>query len=394
MAKGHAACHGLRKAVAPNVLSYRHCRTGEPLLDIVVLSHLRWDFVYQRPQHLMTRAARDHRVLFVEEPLEADTFGLDRREAAPRITVARALVPVGTGAEATEGYASEVVRGLVRDWRQDDLVVWHYSVLAEPLSRGLPAALTVFDCMDQLSAFRGASPELVERERALMMRADIVFTGGHSLWEAKRGLHPRVHAFPSSVDLAHFARARREQPEPAQLSGIPRPRLVYAGVIDERLDLPLIANLSRAGAGEVVLIGPVAKIDEADVPSGPHIHRLGMQSYEDLPALFAHCDVGLMPFALNEATRYISPTKTPEYLAAGLPVVSTPIADVVRTYGDLDSVRIATDADAFIAACSDALVRPRDTRRADERLVGMSWDATWAEMNRLIAELREQPEAA
>ena len=367
---------------------------GDAPLDIVVLSHLRWDFVYQRPQHLMSRAARDHRVLFVEEPIEGDAFDVDRRLVDGAITVVQPIVPARTDSGIGEAYAAELVRSLVDEWQRDELIVWHYSVLAEPLSRELPAAVTVFDCMDELSAFRGAPPQLVERERVLLDRADLVFTGGHSLWEAKRRLHPRVHAFPSSVDLAHFGRARGEQPEPAVLSGIGRPRLAYAGVIDERLDLPLIAKLARADVGEVVLIGPVAKIDEADVPAGPRIHRLGMRSYDELPALFAHMDVGLMPFALNEATRFISPTKTPEYLAAGLSVVSTPITDVVRAYGDLDSVYIASGSDAFITACSEALARPRDTRRADERLAGMSWDATWSEMERLISSLLETSEAA
>jgi UDP-galactopyranose mutase len=356
-------------------------------VDIVVLSHLRWDFVYQRPQHLISRAARRHRVLFLEEPISGPRVGIDRSEVAPNLTVARPLLPDGIARPEAEALMATEIRDLVQNWRRDELVLWHYSAVAEPLSRDLGADVTVFDCMDELSAFNGAPPQLVERERALIARADLVFTGGHSLWEAKRPLHPSVHLFPSSVDLAHFGSGRVEQTEPAALAGIPHPRLVYAGVIDERIDMDLLGRLAAADVGEVVLIGPLAKIDEADVPAGPRVHRLGMQPYEQLPAFFAHSDVALMPFALNAATRFISPTKTPEYLAAGLPVVSSAVTDVVRGYGDLDMVAIAPDANGFIAACTDALVRPRRFAEVDERLAGMSWDATWEAMDGLIAAL-------
>jgi glycosyltransferase involved in cell wall biosynthesis len=365
-------------------------------VDVVVLSHLRWDFVYQRPQHLMSRAAERHRVLFIEEPIPGAGVGIDWSEVAPNLTVARPVLPDGLGEPDAEALIAAQIRDLVIGWRRhEDLVVWHYSVLAEPVSRDLGADVTVFDCMDELSAFNGAPPHLVGRERDLIARADLVFTGGHSLWEAKRPLHPSVHLFPSSVDVAHFASGRAEQTEPAALDGIPHPRLVYAGVIDERIDLPLISRLASADVGEVVLIGPVAKIDEAAVPAGPRVHRLGMQPYAQLPAFFAHSDVALMPFALNAATRFISPTKTPEYLAAGLPVVSTAVTDVVRGYGDLDMVSIATDPDGFVAACADALVRPRRLGEVDARLAGMAWDSTWAAMEGLIATvLSRRAEAA
>ncbi|MDQ4035615.1 MAG: glycosyltransferase [Chloroflexota bacterium] len=363
-------------------------------MDIVVLSHLRWDFVFQRPQHLMGRAARRHRVLFVEEPMVGDSFGLERCEVSATLTVARPTIPEGTSSADADGFVAGALREAVEGWRRGELVVWHYSVMAERLSRELGADVTVFDCMDELSAFHGAPADIVDRERDLLARADLVFTGGHSLWEAKRALHASVHLFPSCVDVQHFAAARNEQPQPAALDGIPHPRLVYAGVIDERLDLGLLARLASAGAGELVLIGPVAKIDPADLPDGPRIHRLGMQPYDLLPALFAHCDLALMPFALNAATRFLSPTKTPEYLAAGLPVVTTAITDVVRGYGDLDMVRIAGDADAFVAACSDALSRPRHLAEVDERIASMSWDTTWEAMERLVQAVLGQPRAA
>lgn len=356
-------------------------------MDLVAVSHLRWDFVYQRPQHLMSRAARHHRVLFVEEPADGDAFGLDRRDVLPSLSVVVPRIPSDTDVAVAEAWLTDALGRLVEGWRRpaSTLVAWHWNVMAEALTRGWNADVVVFDCMDELSLFHGAPSQLVDRERQLMGRADVVFTGGYSLWEAKRDHHPSVHPFPSSVDLDHFRTARVEQPEPDVLRGIRRPRLLYAGVIDERIDLRLLDQLAAADVGEVVLVGPVAKIDERDVPSAPRIHRLGMQPYADLPSLFAHADVGIMPFARNDATRYISPTKTPEYLAAGLPVVSTPIRDVVRGYGDLaGAVYVADDHRAFLEACEDAVAHRPPTDMVDRRLAGMSWDATWAGMERLI----------
>ena len=363
-------------------------------MDIVALSHLRWDFVFQRPQHLVTRAAGRHRVLFVEEPIAGDRLRMELREVAPNVTVARLHVPPNMPPAERDATLAVELHHAVRGWRRRQLVVWHWSVMMEPVSRLLDADVTVYDCMDELSLFRDAPRELVARESELLARADVVFTGGVSLWEAKRHRHANVHAFPSAVDLAHFVQGRYTQPEPRQLARIGTPRFVYSGVIDERINLGLVRRLAETGLGEVVLVGPVAKIKEAEVPKHRRIHRLGMQPYETLPSLFAHADVGLMPFAMNEATRFISPTKTPEYLAAGLPVVSTPVRDVVRTYGDLPSVLIAHDADAFVAACAAALHTDGPSAEADRRLVTMSWDRTWDAMERLILEAAPDADVA
>lgn len=355
-------------------------------MDLVVLSHLRWEFVFQRPHHLMSRAAREHRVLYVEESIDGDEVGLLPRDVLPNLTVVVPTAPPALDRTEAERQIADVLTEYVRQWRRGPVIVWHYDVMAEPLTRDIDPAVTVYDCMDELSGFLGAAPELMDRERRLLERSDLVFAGGFSLHEAKRKLHARVYPFPSSVDVAHFRGARRDQPEPTPLQGIGRPRLMYAGVIDERIDLGLIGDVAAARIGEVVLVGPVVKIDPASVPTAPNIHALGLQRYEDLPAYFAHADVGLMPFAINAATRYISPTKTPEYLAAGLPVVSTAIADVVRGYGDLDRVNVAHDAAEFVAACRAALADPGPSDAVDARLAGMSWDATWQAMSDLIGE--------
>jgi UDP-galactopyranose mutase len=214
-----------------------------------------------------------------------------------------------------------------------------------------------------------------------------VFTGGQSLYEAKRGRHPNVHAFPSSVDVAHFAQARTATSEPADQRPLPHPRLGFFGVIDERMDLDLLAAVATAQPDwQIVMLGPVVKIDPASLPRPANIHYLGGKTYEELPVYISGWDVALIPFARNEATRFISPTKTPEYMAAGKPVVSTPIRDVVRPYGERGLVRIAATADDFISACAAAMeenaaARLRD---ADAFLAHTSWDSTWARMRRLI----------
>jgi UDP-galactopyranose mutase len=258
-----------------------------------------------------------------------------------------------------------------------------------PFSDHLDAAAVVYDCMDELSAFSGAPPVLLERERALLARADVVFTGGHSLYEAKRGRHPNVHAFPSSVDVAHFRRARARLPEPPDQASIPHPRIGHYAVLDERLDIDLVAAIADARPDwQIVLVGPVVKIDPASLPRRPNIHYLGGKRYEELPAYLSGWDAAFMPFALNESTRFISPTKTPEYLAAGKPVVSTPVTDVVRTYGERGLVQIADTPAGFVAAL-ERILTTGDERRpwlddVDRTLGEMSWDQTWARMRELL----------
>ena len=269
-------------------------------------------------------------------------------------------------------------------------VLWYYTPMAMPFTRHIEADLVVYDNMDELSAFRGASPAMLRNEADLFARADIVFTGGFSLHEAKRDRHDRVLAFPSSIDTRHFHAARKAgRPEPADQAGIPGPRLGFFGVIDERLDLDLVAAMAQARPDwHFVMIGPVVKIDAASLPCAPNLHWLGQKDYAELPSYLAGWDVGLMPFALNEATRFISPTKTPEYLAAGVPVVSTPIRDVIRPYGEKGLVAIADTAEAAIAAVARALSGPEPgwLARVDAHLAAGSWDDTWAAMHRAMGE--------
>ena len=355
-------------------------------VDLICLSHLRWDFVYQRPQHLLSRCARGRRVVFVEEPVEEE--GVARLELGQReggVWVATPRLPPGAGPEVLRGLLDE----LFVWWDIRDYVLWYYTPMALPFTRHLRPLATVYDCMDELSAFKGAPAEMRQAEAELMARADLVFTGGLSLYEAKRPQHPRVYAFPSSVDVAHFARARAAGEDPADQARIPRPRLGFFGVIDERMDLELIAGVADARPDwQLIMVGPVVKIDPAELPRRANIHYLGAKSYAELPAYLAGWDVALLPFARNEATRFISPTKTPEYLAAGRPVVSTPIRDVVRPYGERGLARIAGSAPEFVAAVEAALGEDARERveRGDDFLARTSWDRTWARMEALIGQ--------
>jgi glycosyltransferase involved in cell wall biosynthesis len=244
----------------------------------------------------------------------------------------------------------------------------------------------VYDCMDELASFRNAPPEIVDRERLLFSRVDLVFTGGHSLYRAKRSKHRAVYPFPSSVDGGHFAQARNAVPEPADQAPLRRPRLGFYGVIDERMDMALLDAMAAARPEwEIVMVGPFARIEPDDIPHRPNLHWLGAKEYAELPAYLAGWNVAIMPFALNESTRFISPTKTLEYLAAGKPVVSTPIGDVVRPYGIEGVVRIA-HAGQFVSACEAALTEDAGARLAlaDSWVSRTSWDTTWKRMADLV----------
>lgn len=352
---------------------------------LMCFSHLRWNFVFQRPQHLLTRAARSYDVLFFEEPVFELTPHPRIRitRPAPSIQVLTPVLPEGTPAHEIDILLRGLVDRTLATQDHDELVLWYYTPMALSFTDHLESDFCVYDCMDELSAFKNAPPMMARMERLLMMRADTVFTGGLSIYEAKRKMHASIHPFPSSIDAKHFAKARLAGNETEDQRDIPHPRVGYFGVIDERLDIALLRDVAvKMPDYHFVMIGPVVKIDPATLPRLPNIHWLGPKSYAELPSYLRHWDVGWMPFALNEATRFISPTKTPEFLAAGLPVVSTAVVDVVRTYGAKGLVRIA-DKDDAVEHLRAAAENGRHESRvaADKFLANMSWDKTWEEMS-------------
>lgn len=369
--------------------------------SLICLSHLRWDFVYQRPQHLLSRFAKQTNVYFFEEPIYGDEptrLDVSRREDNLFV-----IVPRISHTDRESGRTVEIERamldGFISAENINEFVLWFYTPMAMDFAAHLEPLATVFDCMDELSAFKFAPPKLIENERKLLEKADVVFTGGQSLYEAKKDKHANVYAFPSSIDVAHFNQARKIEEEPADEEWIAHPRLGFCGVIDERMDIELLGKMAEMRPDwYFVMIGPVVKIAEEDLPRRENIHYLGGKDYKDLPAYLAGWDVALMPFAMNESTKYISPTKTPEYLAAGLPVVSTPIRDVVSPYGERGLVHIASTAEEFVEACEKCLDDDDTSARlqtADEFLSHNSWDKTFGEMSRLIDEaIARKPKAA
>jgi UDP-galactopyranose mutase len=354
---------------------------------LIVFSHLRWEFVFQRPQHLLSRLARHFHVVFVEEPMHTSGPAyLERTTPCKGVEVLRAHTPVEAGGFHDDQLSAlqPMIGSYLAEHLIDDYVVWFYTPMALPLLGDLHPRAIVYDCMDELSAFKHAPRQMRQRETALLKSADLVVTGGPRLYEAKREANDNVLCLPSAVDAKHYAPRRATadaaaMERAAALQGrIGTPRLGFFGVIDERLDLDLVARVADADRRwQVVMVGPIAKIDEAALPQRANLHWLGQQPYALLPQLVAGWDVCLMPFALNESTEFISPTKTLEYMAAGKPVVSTPIHDVEAMFGDI--VAIAASADAFVAACRAALAETSAQKREREArmkavVAQHSWD--------------------
>lgn len=364
---------------------------------LAVFSHLRWGFVYQRPQHLLSRLADRWQVLFIEEPIYAD--GPARLEVREQdgVTVLVPHTPVHAAGFHDDHIA--IVEGLLEGYvAEHGLPVdtaWLYTPMALPLAHALGANCLVYDCMDELSAFKGAPRQLRQRESALMQQAGLVLTGGPSLFEARKHQHANIHCFRSVVDAEHYAPQNLDRTSPEALHALalqgdlPQPRLGFFGVIDERFDLELLQDMAeRHPDWSLVMVGPVVKIDPSSLPRHPNIHWLGMQSYDTLPHLLAGWDVALMPFALNESTRFISPTKTLEYMAGGKPVASTPVQDVGALYAS--AVAIAPASRPFIEACEILLAEDADARAGRQaEMAGLvaecSWDSTADAIHTLLS---------
>jgi glycosyltransferase involved in cell wall biosynthesis len=355
---------------------------------IVVFSHLRWDFIRQRPQQLMSRLARKWRIVFIEEPLPGTQRAkLEVFEGAPGVQVWRPHVP-GEAAGLHDDHLpvlQELIESGMRDHGVEDYWLWFYTPMAWPLAARLKPRGIVYDCMDELAHLPGAPRQLLQRENQLFKRADLVFTAGRSLFNAKRHRHPDVHCFPGSVDAWHFAGAHGEHPLHAD---IPRPRLGYSGVIDERINLGLIDAIATARPEwNIVMVGPVMNIDARQLPRRDNIHWLGPQGYDELPRFISGWDVCLLPYALGDETKSLSPAKTLEYMACGRPAVSTSIRDTVEAYGHV--VRVADTPEGFIDDIEMLMARSSDeqeehSRQLAEIAAGTSWDTTAQSMAELI----------
>jgi glycosyltransferase involved in cell wall biosynthesis len=357
--------------------------------SLVVFSHLRWNFVYQRPQHILSRLARRWPIVFIEEAVpRADADRVEIIDAAPGVQVWRPhLRGTDPGLHPANRQALQrLIAQAMVEHKIRHYWIWFYTPMALPIAEQLAPEGVIYDCMDELSLFKGAPPQLLDQEAALFRSADVVFTGGRSLYNAKRERHPNVHCFPSSVDATHF---RPKLQDHALQVRLPHPRLGYCGVIDERIDLDLVAGIATARPHwQVVMVGPTAKIDPASLPQRPNIHWLGQQGYDELPAFINGWDVCLLPFALNDSTRFISPTKTLEYMACGKPSVSTAIRDVVEPYGHV--VPIRADAAGFVEACESILARTpqqqvEHAQALREIIARTSWDLTAEAMGDLVA---------
>jgi UDP-galactopyranose mutase len=361
--------------------------------DIICLSHLRWNFVYQRPQHLLSRFSKSHRIFFIEEPVFDARADYNEISKDDHNNVWIVVPHVKNNLSEGESTVRQkiLLDSLFIKMNITEYVLWYYSPLAIRITEHLCPTCIIYDCMDELSAFKFASPRLAESEAAIFKKADIVFTGGYSLYEAKKRRHQNIFPFPSSIDKEHFMLARSNQYDPTDQADIPHPRLGFYGVLDERLHIELINELACMRPNwHFILIGPVAKIDPAVLPKKDNIHYPGSKSYKELPLYLSGWDIAMMPFALNESTRFISPTKTPEFLAGGKPVISTSIQDVINPYGNKGLVHIADTASEFVMA-AETILNNKDydkwLSQVDAYLSDISWDKTWQHMALLIDEM-------
>jgi glycosyltransferase involved in cell wall biosynthesis len=359
-------------------------------MNLICFSHLRWNFVYQRPQHILSRFSNQYATYYVEEYIINDQEdGYDIYETKEKVWV---VTPHLNGATFSEidknARISTIIKNLFEQKKIYNYIFWYYTPMALAFTKYFKPKVTVYDCMDELSAFKFAPQELKTFEQELLDKAEIVFTGGNSLYEAKKNQHYNIFSFPSSIDKTHFMQARQNAEQPHDQTHIPYPRLGFFGVIDERFDIDLIQEVATLKPDwQIILIGPVVKIDPAILPKNSNIHYLGGKSYQELPAYLSGWDIALIPFAINESTKYISPTKTPEYLAAGKPVISSAIQDVINPYGDNDLVHIVNDAFELIEKATEELAvkdKSEWLERVDNYLEGISWDLTYSKMNKLI----------
>ena len=358
-------------------------------IDLVCFSHLRWGFVFQRPNHLLSRFSLHQRVFFIEEPVfTEDNEKLNIEKYNENLFVITPHIKSGLTEEEIILRQRIFIDDLFTMMKVNRYFSWYYTPMALPFTEHLTPELVIYDCMDELSSFKFAPPQVAALEKELFKKADLVFTGGNSIYEYKKSEHHNIHSFPSSIDKDHFGKARGGKNEALDQKNIPHPRFGFFGVVDERFDIDLIDTVAKARPEwQFIILGPVVKIDPATLPSHANIHYIGGRKYDELPSYLGGWDIAMIPFAMNESTRFISPTKTPEYLAAAKPVISSPIRDVVNPYSEKGLVHIAKDAVEFIASAEMELAKKSKSawlKKVDEFLAFNSWDRTWGKMVRHI----------
>jgi beta-glucosidase/6-phospho-beta-glucosidase/beta-galactosidase len=363
---------------------------------IVVFSHLRWGFVWQRPQQFLSRFAKKHKILFMEEPFfdlaEGSEPRIDYHKVMPNVTVVTPHVSVSWNRNPKlpsklREFATTAIKAMNETGEFDKPLLWYYSPMDSAWSLGyIPNRGVVYDCMDELNQFSGAPRTLVSNEARLIRHADVVFTGGYELGEKKKQQHDNVHIFGCGVEFDHFGKAADPTLQiPPDIDFMARPILGWFGVVDERVDYAMVGEMARMRPDwSFAMVGPVVKVDPNLLPHSPNLFWLGGRDYQQLPHYCRAFDVNMMCFANNAATQYINPTKGLEYMATGKPIVSTPVRDVVRQWSDI--VYLAKNAEEFVKAAEQALKNPNCDRvkRGLELAKKCSWESTVAQMQQLI----------
>ncbi len=359
-------------------------------MNLICFSHLRWNFVYQRPQHLLSRSSKKFQTYYVEEYVPTnleDGYSIKQIEENLFVVIPH-LCNNSTSSDSINQRLEVVLKRLFETEKLYSYLFWYYTPMALLFTENFRPSVTIYDCMDELSAFKFAPNEIKTLERKLLDKSDIVFTGGHTLYQAKKNDHKNIFPFPSSIDKAHFLKARSGKKDPVDQQNIPHPRIGFYGVIDERFDIELLKESADLKPDlHFVIIGPVVKIDPESLPQRSNIHYLGIKNYQDLPQYLSGWDISLIPFAINESTKFISPTKTPEYLCGGKRVISTPITDVVHPYGNEGLASIVNNSAELAQAVDEILLSKNDEEwleKVDAFLENTSWDVTWDNMAAII----------
>jgi len=387
-------------------------REQENRKTIICFSHLTWDRnLFQRPQQLMLRFSKRFNVLYVSG-YSCRQFFIDlfRRKKTHSYHVTDnlavyspfALPPIKKYSSITirlnKILLSFLVKRRLKKLKFKDPILWIYHPRYIDAIGKFKEELIIYDCMDDFTSLLSDYEDRernIKDERALLKKADMVFAGGYSIAELKRDSREHIHVFPSAVEIYHFKKARSDNLEmPDDITDIPHPILGYWGAIDERVDHELLKRLAmKHPEWSIVLLGPIVRHKAGDLSYLKEIKNifwLGPKDYSLLPNYAKAFDVCLIPFVLSREGKFLSPTKTLEYLATGKPVVSTPITDVVRFYDGV--VGIADGPDEFGMAVRRCMEEDNASMK-QKRICfteNKSWEDTAEKMEKLILDKIEE----